>query len=225
MVITFGGIKGGTGKSTLAVNMAIWLSKREDADVVTLYDGDPQLTTTHFIQFRKERPNTPMGFDYAAPPQGSLTTLVKKPAPFDFILDVGGRDTTVQREAMIVSNVLVVPLALSGFDVWPLQELLELVEQAREYNPTLALFLVANRCDYRGMNTSAYRDVEQALAEMGLKFQGLVTDRVVYSRTTALGLGIFDDLPANLQDDKARAELNKLFEDILAATNETTYTY
>jgi chromosome partitioning protein len=224
MVIVFGGIKGGTGKSTLAVNMAVWSNRPN----VVLYDGDPQRTTTHFIEFRLEQenhqPGMQLAFTYSPLKHLSLTQHLKQDASFDYIVDVGGRDTTVQREAMTLADVLVVPMALSGFDVWPLQELLGLVEQARDYNPKLKLSLVANRCDYRGPNTAAYREVEQALAEMGLKFQGLVTDRVVYSRTTALGYGVFDaDLPANLRDEKAKAELGRLFDDILAtATHETT---
>lgn len=224
MVVVFAGLKGGTGKSTLAVNMAVWLSQRQEN--VILYDGDPQRTTTHFIEFRLDqegRKPATMGFTHSHLKNTPLTKHIKNAPTFDFIVDVGGRDTTVQREAMTLADVLVVPMALSGFDVWPLQELLELVEQAREYNPKLALFLVANRCDYRGPNTAAYREVEQALAEMKLKFQGLVTDRVVYSRTTAQGYGVFDaDLPANLRDEKAKAELGRLFDDILTtATHET----
>lgn len=216
MIIVFGGIKGGTGKSTLAVNMAVWLGQRKKH--VLLYDGDPQQTTTHFIEFRLAGRDLP-GFSYAAFKNTSLTRHIEKVPEFDVVVDVGGRDTTVQREAMTLADVLVVPLALSGFDVWPLQELLELVTQAREYNPRLALYLVANRCDYRGSNTTAFREVAQLLAGMGLHFQGLITNRVTYSRTTAQGLSIFDDnLPAGLQDEKAQAELGKLFEDIVATT-------
>ena len=224
MVVVFGGIKGGTGKSTLAVNMAVWLNR----DNVVLYDGDPQKTTTHFIQFRLEQedyqPGKRLGFTYPLHKHLTLTQHVDQDPSFDYIVDVGGRDTTLQREAMTLADVLVVPMALSGFDVWPLQELLELVEQAREYNPKLKLFLVANRCDYRGPNTAAYREVEQALDEMQLQFQGLVTDRVAYSKTTAQGYGLFDDnLPASLRDEKAKAELGRLFTDILAtATHEAT---
>lgn len=224
MLIAFAGLKGGTGKSTLAVNMAVWYGLRKQN--VLLYDGDPQRTTTHFIEFRLDqegRTSDTLGFQLSHLKKVSLSKHVQTAPDLNYIVDVGGRDTTVQREAMTLADVLVVPLALSGFDVWPLQELLELIEQAREYNPKLKLFLVANRCDYRGTNTAAYREVEQALAEMGLRFQGLVTDRVVYSRTTAQGYGVFDDdLPTNLRDEKAKAELGRLFDDILAtATHET----
>jgi chromosome partitioning protein len=223
MVIVFGGIKGGTGKSTLAVNMAVWLSKIKKRQVMVL-DGDLQLTTTHFTEFRGNSMATGYGSAVVQESKLSLTQLLAvltKPgvAYDDVVLDVGGRDTTIQREAMTLADILVVPLALSGFDVWPLQELLDLVTQARKFNPKLQVFLVANRCDYRGANTAAYREVAQLLAGMDLGFRGLVTNRVVYSRSTAQGLSVFDDhLPAGLPDEKAQAELTKLFEDILAAT-------
>ena len=45
MIIVFGGVKGGEGKSTLACNAAVIRSSKRD---VLLVDGDKQATATDF---------------------------------------------------------------------------------------------------------------------------------------------------------------------------------
>ena len=52
MIYTIGGIKGGSGKTTLAVTLAVMLSKK--GRKVLLVDADKQATATDFSQWRNE---------------------------------------------------------------------------------------------------------------------------------------------------------------------------
>jgi chromosome partitioning protein len=52
MIITIGGIKGGTGKTTIATTLAVMLSKK-GRDVL-LVDADDQGTATDFTNYREQ---------------------------------------------------------------------------------------------------------------------------------------------------------------------------
>ena len=87
MIITFGHTKGGTGKSTLAVNLAIhWAVRRK----VLLVDGDEQRSALNFTALRAEHGKN----DYTAVALygTSLRTQGMKLAAAydDLIIDVGG---------------------------------------------------------------------------------------------------------------------------------------
>ncbi|MGM2743236.1 hypothetical protein, partial [Bacillus cereus group sp. Bce013] len=49
----------------------------------------------------------------------------------DIIIDVGGRDSTALRAALILADVLVVPFAPRSYDVWALEDMAALVDEAR----------------------------------------------------------------------------------------------
>ena len=53
MILLIGGEKGGSGKSCLAQNLAIYLKKHRGMDVLIL-DADPQGTTTDWVQERAQ---------------------------------------------------------------------------------------------------------------------------------------------------------------------------
>ncbi|WP_236705193.1 ParA family protein [Hymenobacter sp. AT01-02] len=60
MIITVGGIKGGTGKSTISTNLAVWLS-RQGHDVL-LVDADEQESSSDFTAWRGETRNGELGY-------------------------------------------------------------------------------------------------------------------------------------------------------------------
>ena len=109
MILTVGGIKGGSGKTTVATNFAC-IAAAQNADVL-LVDADDQETASDFTAVRKE--------DYPAAPRYTCTKLSGKAVRTEIlelapkydhtIVDTGGRDTTSQRAALAVSQLLLVP--------------------------------------------------------------------------------------------------------------------
>src|SRR5205814_10243219 len=82
----------------------------------------------------------------------------------DIIIDTGGRDTTSQRAALTVADVLLVPFVPRSFDVWTLEKVAELVAEMQQANPGLRAFTFINRADPRGTDNNeageALRDSE-----------------------------------------------------------------
>jgi hypothetical protein len=63
------------------------------------------------------------------------------------VIDVGGRDTSSLRAALTVSDIVVVPVLPATFDVWSLDPLQELIQEAREINTELRAIVVLNAAD------------------------------------------------------------------------------
>lgn len=128
MILTVGNTKGGVGKTTLAVNLAIAraLAGRD----VWLIDGDRQGTAQSAIGIRAEAGHTP-GVACAMYPDGSIlrSQLRQQAGKFDeIIIDAGGRDSTALRAALVLSDVLLVPFQLRSYDVWALGDMAALVD-------------------------------------------------------------------------------------------------
>ncbi len=108
MILLLGGEKGGTGKSTISVNLAVWLAK-EGGDVI-LVDTDRQRTSSHFV----ERRNSEGGLAtvHCAEKYGNVYDTVKDLSKrYEYVLvDAGGRDSEELRTAMVVADKLYVPL-------------------------------------------------------------------------------------------------------------------
>lgn len=147
MIITIGNTKGGVGKTTLAVNLAIAraLAGRD----VWLIDGDRQGTAQTAISIRAEAGHAP-GIACATYPDGpTLRTQVQQQAAEfdDVVIDAGGRDSTALRAALVLSDVLLVPFQPRSYDVWALSDIAALVDEARSVRDGLRAFAVLNCAD------------------------------------------------------------------------------
>jgi chromosome partitioning protein len=207
MIIVFGGVKGGEGKSTLACNAAVIRSSKRD---VLLVDGDKQATATDFTLIRKETRLGQTGYTAVQLRGTALRDEVKQLALKyeDVIIDVGGRDTVEQRCALAVANVYAVPFCPSSFDLWTLEQVAELVEEASAFNPNLHALCFLSRADSRGKENEAAIEVAQEISALTF-IDAPITNRKIYRDASASGLAISEYKPRNT---KAELELLNLFD-------------
>ena len=127
-IVALGNIKGGVGKTTLAVNFAISQALR--GQDVLLVDGDEQGTARAFTQLRAESLGAP-GYTAVALHGSELRTQIRllQSKYGQIIVDVGGRDTASLRAALTVADILVVPVLPATFDVWSLDPLSDLIRR------------------------------------------------------------------------------------------------
>ncbi len=92
MILSVGNVKGGVGKTTLAVNLAI--ARANNGRDVLLIDGDEQHTAVTFTDLRVQQLGRP-GYTAVSLQGAALRTQVRQLAPKydDIVIDVGGRDT------------------------------------------------------------------------------------------------------------------------------------
>jgi chromosome partitioning protein len=207
MIIVVGGIKGGSGKTTVATNLAVMRSAA--GHDVLLVDADDQETSSDFTILRNER--QPDGAGYTSikltGPAVRTETLRLADKYGDIIIDTGGRDTTSQRAALTVAQVLLVPFVPRSFDVWTLEKVGALVGEMRAANPALAAYAFLNRADPRGQDNEG---AAEALKETNeLRFLDMpLGARKAFSNAAAQGLAVTELKP---QDPKATEEVMALY--------------
>ncbi|MDR6197458.1 AAA family ATPase [Siphonobacter sp. SORGH_AS_0500] len=209
MVFTVGGIKGGSGKTTIATNLTVLLSK-QGFDVL-LVDADEQETSTDFTTWREENLQGEIGYTAIKLSGESVRSQILKLIPkYDHIvIDTGGRDTTSQRAAMTVSDVYLVPFNPRSFDLWTLNKVEKLVQEIRavKANP-LTAFAFLNRADPKGSDNN---DAAELLkdSEVFTYLPTALVNRKAYSNAASQGLGVVE---LEVKDSKAIAEITTLFD-------------
>ncbi len=208
MILTVGNTKGGVGKTTLAVQLAIAraLSGRD----VWLIDGDRQGTAQTAISIRAESGQAP-GIACSTYPDGStLRAQVQQQGGKydDIIIDAGGRDSTALRAPLVLSDVLLVPFQPRSYDVWALDDIASLIDEARSVRDGLKVYAMLN-CADSGDKSSDNRDAAEALVDLP-QFEFIdapIRRRKSFANAAGQGLSIFELKPS---DKKASDELEKL---------------
>lgn len=186
MIIGILNQKGGVGKTTLAVNLAAGLAR--DGARVLLIDADPQGSALDWSAARQESP---------------LFAVVGLPRPtvhkeidiighgYDHIvIDGPPRVTDLARSAIMASDLVLIPVQPSPYDIWAAEEVVKLIAEARVYKENLKSCFVVNR---KIANTAIGRDVGEALAAYPLPvLKASITQRVVFAEAAAQGKSIFE---------------------------------
>lgn len=179
-------VKGGCGKSTLAVNLAAEYQRRKRR--VLIVDADPQGTARVWSEVAAERQQpaptvVAMGKDLHRPGQ-----LDRVAAAFDnVIIDCPGRDGAVVRAALMVADLVLIPCGASPADAWALQQSLDLVDEARALRPELAARVVITRRRATTLGKNARND----LVANGVPLLGAeLAERVAYQLAMGEGRGV-----------------------------------
>lgn len=214
MILVCGGIKGGVGKSTVATNMTV-MRANQGMDVL-LVDADDQGTASDFTAVRNETlVEQGAGYTsiklYGAAVRSEVLRMAKKYD--DVVIDVGGRDTAGQRAALSMANVYVIPFLPGSFDVWTLESVGKLVEEARAFNENLKAVCIINRADAKGSDNSDAAAI--AKDTPGLEFiDAPLGNRKAFRSAASNGLAVTEFKPS---DSKAIAEVKKLYKHLFDA--------
>ena len=208
MIFLLGGEKGGTGKSTISVNLAAWLAGH-GKDVI-LIDTDRQRTSSRFVERRNELNDAPK--IHCVEKYGNVYDTVRDVSSrYEYVLvDAGGRDSEELRTAMVVANKLYVPLKASQPDLETSVHMNELVNLARGLNPQLqAMLVISMGSTHPAVHED--QDATEILSELP-EFEMsnvVIRERKVYRDAMAEGRGVIE-----MGNEKASDEIGDLAREV-----------
>lgn len=215
MIVVAGGIKGGSGKTTLATNLVVMRCQKE-RDVL-LVDADDQQSAAEFTELRSEEFEdtgyTCIRLDGKAV-RDQVQRLEKK--YHDVIIDTGGRDTTSQRAALTIADALVVPFGPRSLDIWTLERVEEIVDDARAINPDLEAYSFINRADHQGSYNEETREVLRDSDQIEF-ISPTLGDRKAFAIAFDYGQSIVEYTP---RDRKAIKEMEALYDTVFETVPE-----
>jgi chromosome partitioning protein len=190
MLTVVGNLKGGTGKSTVAFNLAVWLA--HDKTGVMAFDLDPQCTLLDVCEVREED-----GFEPVIEVSTDLELLEKmakdKKRKTPIIVDMSATNMPAMEKAISIADRVLIPVQPSQADIWSTQRFLKIVHNCiNKKNKTEVLGFI-NRADtHIGVRETG--EAEQALEMLqGIKALGTrLYQRTAYRRSFSEGLGVFE---------------------------------
>ncbi len=177
--------KGGSGKTTIAVNLAHSLQR--DGGRVLLGDGDPQGSARDWNEENEGKILPVLGLDRATLPQD----LQAIQAGYDWIvIDGAPQLTKLAAAAVKVADIVLIPCQPSPYDIWATADLVDIIKARQDVTggKPQAAFLISRVIK----NTKLGREIVEALEGYDLPiFKSQTTQRVAYPTTASEGQTVY----------------------------------
>lgn len=202
-IITVANRKGGVGKTTIATNLAVALQNKGKT---LLVDADEQRSAFRWNEYRENK------IDTLAVHKNLLDELEQKAQEYEFILiDLAGRDSEVFREALLITDKLVVPTQASLLDLEVLPYIDEKIKIAQKDNEDLKAFVVINKAPTNPKSS----EIEQAKSYIADYPNFKLLQTVLRDRKQFRDAIVESKSVSEMNSSKAKDELNEMLIEIL----------
>ncbi len=198
--------KGGVGKTTLSINLAAALAFAGHRTL--LIDADPQGSALDWQASRQG--------DTLFPVVGMAKPTLHKDVPglassYDHVvIDGPPRVNELARSALLASELVLIPVQPSPYDVWAADEIVNLIQEILLYKETLKSLFAINR---KVGNTAIGRDVADALKDYPFPVaKATISQRIVFAESAALGLSVLELAPKGPASEEIRSLACELLE-------------
>lgn len=206
-IIAVVGNKGGTGKTTLALNLAAGLAAR--GETVVIVDADPQQSAYQWRLTGAEDNGLP---DVVAAAMGLPKTVqALREANAHVVIDCPPSIKAPQAEqALRLAEHALVPVQPSPMDLWATTHIAKVIEQLRPDNPRLRALIVMSQLEPRTMLSrlmpDAARELDLPVATAGIR------RRSIHRHCALEGRSVFQ---AGKRGREAADEIHQLLTELL----------
>ena len=197
--------KGGSGKTTIATHLARAIQLKGFS--VLLVDSDPQGSSRDWAAVNPENPVPVVGID-----RPTIERDLKRIANKDYvIIDGAPQAADLAISAIKASDIIIIPVQPSPYDIWATSDLVDLVKQRIEMTDgkLKAAFIVSRAIK----GTKIGKEISTALTDYQLPvLETCINQRVIYPTSAALRSSVLDEEPTG----EAAKEINNLTNEILS---------
>ena len=197
--------KGGSGKTTIATHLARAIQLKGFS--VLLVDSDPQGSSRDWAAVNEENPVPVVGID-----RPTIERDLKRIAEKDYvIIDGAPQAADLAISAIKASDIIIIPVQPSPYDIWATSDLVDLVKQRIEMTDgkLKAVFVVSRTIK----GTKIGKEISVALSDYGLPvLETSITQRVIYPTSASIGSSVLDEEPTG----EASKEINNLTNEVLS---------
>ena len=206
MIISVLNQKGGAGKTTITINLAVSLFN--NSFKVLIVDLDPQASIRDWDNANENNP-IPI---IAADTPNSIKKIKKTVDVYDFVIMDGAPQLSANIAAAInVSDVILIPIKASPLDIWAVADIVNAIKTTQELGKSLKAYFVINQAI---PNAKLTIETQKIIVEYGIPvFKSIITTRAVYPEMTNMGLSIFDS-----KNQKSKDEIIALKNEMLELT-------
>ncbi len=211
-ILTVANLKGGVGKTTVAVNLACELQSRGHA--VAVIDADTQGSATHWLnsgEFDIDHNHLPL--EKANGVRHWIRRVLSKEVEY-IVIDCPPHLHAVTEAAVGIADMVVIPVTASGADLIATASAVSLVHMARSKrrNGAPDCLLIPSKVDVR---TLAGREISDALVQLGENIGPTIRQRTAFVDSFSTGQWIGD----YARRSPAREDIAALGEAVLARVN------
>ena len=224
-IIAVANQKGGSGKTTVSMNLAVALKKR--GYEVLVIDADQQMSAMMWAARMKKRGRFPVEVKTLADRNKEIHTQLRDYATHKEAKDLGedeknyhfiivdcppSADSPLTNRVMPLSDLVLIPMVVGVLDMWATKKIRETVLTARDFNKDLIARVVMNKGKPQTNLTREVIDASEG-EEFGIpRLQTVIRDRVVYGAMPGIGGTIFD---FEKENPNAFAEIQELTNEVL----------
>lgn len=168
MIINISHTKGGVGKTMIATNLSISL-------VAPIVDLDIQQSSSRFFQLREQEGlnRLPVYTELTE----ELIAEYKGNKKKHLIIDSGGMDNNSIRQGLIVSDMIISPVAISQVEIFGLQDFNELLNSAGEVIDRNKTFVLLNN-----VNKQAKKEIQHIKELISSEFDFVLLNTILGTR-------------------------------------------
>ena len=214
-ILACAGVKGGVGKSTAAINLAVCVQQRFDRPVLLVDANTAQGSASEWCNERILSELPPIERVLM---QGNIKDALhrfRQKYPV-IIVDVGGYNGPELQSSLLAADQLLSPIRPAQFDVGTLDYMNRLVAEVRVYNPSLKATVLINQASTHPQDTNTRRAAEAVAQQPELTLAETVWRmRKLYTTCAEVGAGVIEMASQKKSEQAGADEVLALADELL----------